>query len=104
MNDVVPITISNPGNNLTYRVIVQLDVNGYTWEVQSTPGVPVDTGSGPYGRTTGQFQTQALMYTQYLMQHVRMELTVSQGGNAYSMSPLVSFVNPNGKLPFSAVG
>jgi hypothetical protein len=33
MNDVVPITISNPGNNLTYRVIVQLDVNGYTWEV-----------------------------------------------------------------------
>jgi hypothetical protein len=53
MNDVVPIVISNPGNNLTYRVIIQLDVNGYTWEVQSTPGNPVDTGSGPYGRTTG---------------------------------------------------
>lgn len=33
MNDVVPIVITNPGNNLTYRVIIQLDVNGYTWEV-----------------------------------------------------------------------
>jgi len=48
-NDIVPIIISNPGNNVRYRVIIQADVNGYTWQVQNPPGIPVNSGSNPYG-------------------------------------------------------
>jgi len=31
LNDIVPITISNPTNDTTYTIVVNADVNGYTW-------------------------------------------------------------------------
>jgi hypothetical protein len=34
LNDIVPLTISNPANNQQLVVIVSADANGYTWTVQ----------------------------------------------------------------------
>jgi hypothetical protein len=44
------------------------------------------------------------MYTQYYMDNVKMELSLSQGGNVYSMTPIIQFVNPNGVIPFNLLG
>jgi hypothetical protein len=41
-----------------------------------------------------------MMYTQYYLKSVHLELTLSQGGSTYSMSPMVQFQNPNGVQPF----
>jgi hypothetical protein len=40
------------------------------------------------------------MYTQYYMKALELDVTLSQGGSTYSMSPLVQFQNPNGISPF----
>jgi hypothetical protein len=72
--------------------------------VQNPPGTAVFTESGPYGQSTGQFPVQASMYTQYYMENVKMELSLSQGGNVYSMTPIIQFVNPNGVIPFDLLG
>jgi hypothetical protein len=33
LNDIVPVTITNPTNDASYQVIVSADVNGYTWTI-----------------------------------------------------------------------
>jgi hypothetical protein len=41
-----------------------------------------------------------MFYKQYYTHSVEMDLQVSQGGNVYSMSPLVTLINPAGQVPF----
>lgn len=53
------------------------DVNGYTWDIINGAGTSVGTGSQLYGATAGQFGVQAMMYTQYYMKHLDLELTLS---------------------------
>lgn len=33
LNDIVPIILPSPENSTTYTVVVNLDVNGYTWNI-----------------------------------------------------------------------
>ena len=42
------------------------------------------------------------MYTQYYNHGIKLELSLSQGGNVYSFTPVVEFVNPSGAEPFVA--
>jgi len=44
------------------------------------------------------------MYSQYYTKAVTADLTLSQGGAVYSMSPIVTFSNPNGDIAFGASG
>jgi hypothetical protein len=53
LNDIVPITVSNPTNAEAFTVIVSSDVNGYTWLLQDQAGSVLDTGTGLYGDLTG---------------------------------------------------
>lgn len=96
LNDIVPITILNPSNDEAYTVIISADVNGYTWTVQSQSLSVVSAGSSLYGVTTQQFATQALFYSQYYTKSVNLDLTVTSGGGVYSVSPIVTIMNPNG--------
>jgi hypothetical protein len=89
MNDVVPLVIPDPQNSTTYTCVINADVNGYTWSVTDSAGGQVSTVSNPYGATSGQFGVQGLMYTQYYMKTLELDVTLSQGGSTYSMSPLV---------------
>jgi len=57
LNDIVPVILPNPVNSTTYTVSINLDVNGYTWEINDGSLANVATGSGFYGQTTGQFGT-----------------------------------------------
>jgi len=101
LNDIVPVTISNPTNDLGILVVISCDINGYTWTCQSTAsGLTLAGGTSPYGVTTGQFATQSLMYTKYYTKAVELDLTLSQGGNVFSLSPIVHLLNPNGADPF----
>lgn len=52
LNDIVPITISNPTNDQAYTVIISADVNGYTWTIQGQSGVTVSAGTALYGENT----------------------------------------------------
>lgn len=72
LNDIVPIILPNPVNSTTYTVTINLDVNGYTWEIVDGNLAAVATSSAFYGETTGQFGTQAMMYTQYYTSQVDM--------------------------------
>jgi hypothetical protein len=55
LNDIVPLTISNPTNESSLLVIVSTDANGYTWTVQNQSGATVAGGSSLYGAATKQF-------------------------------------------------
>jgi hypothetical protein len=54
-NDIVPIILPSPTDSTVYTVIVDTDVNGYTWSVLNAANSPVSTGSEAYGDLTGQF-------------------------------------------------
>jgi hypothetical protein len=53
-------------------VTINLDVNGYTWDIVDGGLATVANSSAFYGETTGQFGTQAMMYTQYYTSQVDM--------------------------------
>lgn len=52
--------------------------------------------SSLYGVISSQFAVQSLMYTKYYNSGITLELSLSQGGNVYSFTPVVEFVNPSG--------
>lgn len=79
---------------------ISADANGYTYLIQGQSGAVVATGSNLYGAVAKQFDVQAMFYKQYYTHSVEMDLQVSQGGNVYSMSPLVTLINPAGQVPF----
>jgi hypothetical protein len=89
LNDIVPIVLPDPLNSTTYTCIINADVNGYTWSIVDAGGAAISNGSNPYGNTSGQFGVQALMFTQYYMKSLELDVTLSQGGSTYSMTPLV---------------
>jgi hypothetical protein len=91
-NDVVPIVITGPENSSSVLVVIQADANGFTSQlVNATTGAPLaGTVSRLYGALTGQFETQAMFYNQYYMDNVHFDLTLTQGGAAYSISPIVT--------------
>jgi hypothetical protein len=41
-----------------------------------------------------------MFYKQYYTHSVEMDLQVSMGGSVYSMSPIVTLMNPAGENPF----
>jgi hypothetical protein len=41
-----------------------------------------------------------MFYSQYYTKCVHMDLTLTSGGGVYSVSPIVSLVNPVGSSPF----
>jgi hypothetical protein len=55
LNDLVPITVNNPGNDAQLVVIVSADANGYTWTVQNQAGLTLSGGSQLYGAIAKQF-------------------------------------------------
>jgi hypothetical protein len=42
-----------------------------------------------------------MFFTQYYTKGIQMELTLSSGGAVYSISPIVSLINPNGGPAFT---
>jgi len=42
LNDIVPITLTNPTNDQTYTAVISADVNGYTWSLTNQGGTVVD--------------------------------------------------------------
>lgn len=92
--------MSNPTNDQAYTVIISADVNGYTWLMQDQVGSAVATGTALYGENTKQFGTQAMFYSQYYTKDVHLDLTLTSGGGIYSISPIVSLINPAGEPPF----
>jgi hypothetical protein len=52
-NDIVPLVITDPTNSTTYNVIVNADVNGYTWDIINGSGTTVGTGTQLYGAVAG---------------------------------------------------
>ena len=57
LNDIVPVILPNPENSTTYTVTINLDVNGYTWDIADSSLATVASASAFYGETTGQFST-----------------------------------------------
>lgn len=55
-----------------------------------------------YASASDQFAVQSLMYTKYYTHRITLDLSLCQGGNCYSFSPIVEFVNPSGAGPFVA--
>lgn len=43
LNDIVPVILPNPENSTTYTVIIQADVNGWTYQIINAAGSPVVT-------------------------------------------------------------
>jgi hypothetical protein len=41
-----------------------------------------------------------MFYTQYYTKNVHLDLTLTSGGGVYSISPIISLVNPSGTSPF----
>jgi len=41
-----------------------------------------------------------MFYSQYYTKSVELDLTITSGGGIYSISPIVSLVNPAGTDPF----
>jgi len=41
-----------------------------------------------------------MFYTQYYTHKVELDLTITSGGGIYSISPIVSLMNPAGTPPF----
>jgi hypothetical protein len=62
LNDYFGLNVTSPSNDARFIVTVQADVNGYTWAVTRQNSV-VAGGTRLYGDASGQFATQALMYT-----------------------------------------
>jgi hypothetical protein len=52
LNDIVPIVLPNPENSTTYTVIIQADVNGWTYQILNAAGSPVVVQSAAYGQST----------------------------------------------------
>jgi len=52
LNDIVPIVLPNPENSTTYTVIIQADVNGWTYQILNSVGSPVTVQSAAYGQST----------------------------------------------------
>jgi hypothetical protein len=92
--------LSNPTNDQAYTVIISADVNGYTWTIQGQTGITVAAGTSLYGELTQQFNTQSMFYSQYYTKKVELDLTITSGGGIYSISPIVSLLNPAGSPPF----
>lgn len=100
LNDLVPLTISNPANDSQLVVIISADANGYTWTVQDQSGLNLSGGTALYGAIAKQFDVQAMFYKQYYTHSVEMDLQVSSGGSVFSLSPIVTLMNPAGETPF----
>jgi hypothetical protein len=56
----------------------------------------VASGTSLYGFKTDQFAVQALMYCQYYLKTVEMDLQLAQGGACFAMTPIVTLINPVG--------
>ena len=41
LNDIVPVVLPNPENSTTYTVIIQCDVNGWTYEIIDAAGATI---------------------------------------------------------------
>lgn len=52
LNDIVPMVLPNPTNSTTYTVIIQCDVNGWTYEILDSSGATVQALSAPYASRT----------------------------------------------------
>jgi len=57
LNDIVPIILPNPANSTTYTVVLNNDVNGFTWDISDASNATVASSSAFYGEVTGQFST-----------------------------------------------
>ena len=52
-NDILPLVVPSPQNSQAYSVIIQTDVNGYTYSIVDNAGAIVSSASSVYGETTG---------------------------------------------------
>lgn len=104
-NDAAIITIPQTANPGAYTVRVSADLNGFSWVVSSNatpvneyPNTSFFRANQPYGNENNQFSRLALLWKEYRIDWVEIELMPSAAGAAISPTGVYSLIDETGIL------